>query len=114
MKTLIELNIDLFLISCGILFFILRYHVHLHIEYQPRQRSRRNPRRVTPVPAPIVESTPVSAKIRADLESALRNMGCTEKEAKERAGQAIADGPGDFDALILRAMRASTSPRRHS
>ena len=114
MKTLVEINSLFFLLSAGILAFILRYHVHLHIEYQPRQRSRRNPRRVTPVPAPIVEFSPVSAKMRVDLESALRNMGCTEKEAKERAAQAIADGPGDFDALILRAMRASTSPRRRS
>jgi hypothetical protein len=108
-KTLIELNAALFLISAGILFFVLRYRVHLHVEYTPRKRSGRNPhRRPSPrlvVPGKGTDET-VSPQVLRDLESALKNLGASPKEAKERVSAAIEQGVGDVDLLLLRALQA--------
>jgi hypothetical protein len=117
MRTLTECNVLLFFVSIGILLFILRYRIHLHVEYTPRPSKKRHHRvhseraviRGTKPPStdPLVEST-----VR-DLESALVNLGATKEESRNRAAAAIAQGPGDFDALILRAMQAGTPNRRN-
>ena len=117
METLIEINVALFLASASILFFILKYRVRIYIEHAATARRRtatvKAPRSaVSPTPSQAPASL-VSAQIVADLESALVNLGATTGEAKTRAAQAIAQGPGDFDALILRAMQAQQlTPRR--
>ena len=129
MRTLVECNLFLFLASLGMLFFILRYRVHLHLEYTPRSSKRRHhrihPERVTirgtkPASVPPAENLSAIEQLAArgikrDLESALENLGAGTEEAKARAAAAIAQGPGDFDALILRAMQSTgnrKNPRR--
>ena len=115
---MLKLNLALFLSTAAMLFFILRYRIHFHVEYTPL-RSRRNPRVSSrrsiasePGRATVAVSPEVAAVAR-DLESALTNLGASNKEAQERAAAAIAQGPGDFDALILRAMQAGgENPRR--
>lgn len=112
MKLLIELNAALFVASAAMLFFILRYRIHLHVEY----RSRRSLRKLRRAPAPLlvtgkgkageVSGEAIPPQALKDLESALRNLGATPKEAHERATAAVAQGAGDFDALILRALQA--------
>jgi hypothetical protein len=119
MRTLLEINGILFLASCAILAFVLRYRVHLHVEYTPRP-SRKRHRRVHSEratirgtkPAAVLTDPLVESTVR-DLESALVNLGATKEEAKARARAAIAEGPGDFDSLILRAMQAGTPNRRN-
>ena len=122
MRTLVECNVMLFLVSVGILIFMLRYRVHLHVEYNPRVSKRHH--RVHPERAVIRGTKPASVPqnaaeqlaqnaTRRDLESALVNLGAGKEEARSRAAEAIAKGPGDFDALILRAMQAGTGNRRN-
>ena len=118
MRTLVECNVMLFLVSVGILIFILRYRVHLHVEYNPKAgrsvRRRRAEREIirAAVPQNAAEQLAQNAT-RRDLESALVNLGAGKEEARSRAAEAIAKGPGDFDALILRAMQAGTGNRRN-
>lgn len=108
MKTLVELNAALFLISCGSLFFVLRYRIHVHIT-SSRKFPRATMRRAhsEPVGHPAAEPS----KIELDLISALKNLGASEGEARSRASRALAQGPGDFDALILRAMQSTDGMR---
>jgi hypothetical protein len=117
MKTLIEFNAILFLASCAILYFVLKYRIHLHVEYSPRKAHRAHRRGVAPSTPSEAPASPVSVQMLADLESALVNLGASKPEARTRAAAAIAQGPGDFDALILRAMQAGpertrANPRR--
>ena len=111
---MLKFNLALFLSTAAMLFFILRYRIHVHIEYTPRHSRRRGsssagisrPPRVAGK-LPGEECTPVTR----DLISALVNLGAKKKEAQERAAAAIAEGPGDFDALILRAMQQKAGRR---
>ena len=106
MKMLIELNAILFSCACAILYFVLRYRVHLHIEYTPCGHKCKRHRRRQTFPS-ASERRPVNPfwELQRDLESALKNLGANKEEARQRAAQALAQGPGDFDALILRAMQ---------
>ena len=141
---MLKFNLALFLSTAAMLFFILRYRIHVHIEYTPRHSRRRGPQSgstANRLPSadraavgfddyasfcysgsssagisrpprvagklPGEECTPVTR----DLISALVNLGATKKEAQERAAAAIAEGPGDFDALILRAMQHKAGRR---
>ena len=118
-RNMLKLNLGFFLSTAAMLFFILRYRIHVHVEYTPI-RSRRNPSRVgsrrsnaSDAGRATVAVSPEVAAVARDLESALTNLGASSKEAQERAAAAIAQGPGDFDALILRAMQAGgENPRR--
>ena len=114
MITLPEINTALFLASSTILYFVLKYRVHFHIEYEPRQRSRKNPRCKSPASTPKAPASPAAAQMLADLQSALEHLGAGEKEAERMALAVIAEGPGDFDALILRAMQSRDPNQRHT
>jgi hypothetical protein len=114
MKTLIELNFSVFMASCAILFWVVRYRIHLHCEYTPRMRKHRHSRRGSSSPVTSIQgkrtvggnSGEVPPAVLADLESALQNLGCDKKEAKARAAFAAAQpGPQNFDALLYKAMQ---------
>ena len=89
------------------LFVLLRFRVHVHVTYQPRKASQSQPvvsRRGSR--SRVVE--PGGSAIRqseADLVSALVNLGMPKTEAQKTATQAIAQGPGDFDTLLRRALQ---------
>ena len=123
---MLKLNLALFISTAAMLFYIVRYRIHLHVEYKPRKRARRHDGGMGDcklkrfeVPDAYASASgqvaPVdsgeAAGVARDLESALVNLGASSKEARERASAAIAQGPGDFDALILRAMQAG--PKRN-
>lgn len=103
MRLLLEINVFLFLFSVAALAFIFRYRVHFHVEYRPRKARRR--------PEEGKVSGEASTPLLKDLESALRNLGATRGEARTMAAEALRQGPGDFDALILRAMQGKGGRR---
>ena len=113
-RDMLKFNLALFISTAAMLFYIVRYRIHLHVEYTPL-RSRRHARRRFQAPAmetgrvAPVDSGEASGVAR-DLESALVNLGASKEEARQRTACAIAQGPGDFDALILRAMQAGGEP----
>lgn len=102
------LNLILFAASAAILFYVIRYRIHLHIEYQPRHRSARP--QVRRAFAPAVKKAdgpqlaPAPSAITSQLESALRNLGCDRKKAAAVALKAAAQA-GDFDAKLRFALR---------
>ena len=120
MRLLVELNVGLFFASVAILFFVLRYRVHLHLEYAPRTRKNRRmlcadshrgkPIREEPTPEEARQQTEPSwtapAQMVTDLESALVNLGASKPEARKRATAAMAQGPAGVDALLFRAMQS--------
>ena len=111
-RDMLKLNLALFISTAAMLFYIVRYRIHLHVEYKPRHRRASKASRS--IASGVGQVAPVdsgeAAGVARDLESALVNLGASSKEARERAAAAIAQGPGDFDALILRAMQAG--PKR--
>jgi hypothetical protein len=108
---MLKLNLALFISTATMLFYVIRYRIHVTVSYTPR-RSRRVSRSIA---SGVGQVAPVDsgedAGVTRDLESALINLGASGKEARERASAAIAQGPGDFDALILRAMQAGGEPQ---
>ena len=108
---MLKLNLALFISTATMLFYVIRHRIHVTVSYTPR-RSRRVSRSTA---SGVEQVAPVysgeDAGVTRDLESALINLGASGKEARERAAAAIAQGPGDFDALILRAMQAGGEPQ---
>lgn len=116
-RDMLKLNLALFVSTALMLFYVIRYRIHLHVEYRPRHNRRqkacdgaaqRHSRFIASKAGRVapVDSGEASGVAR-DLESALINLGASSKEAKERTAAAIAQGPArDFDTLILRAMQA--------
>ena len=113
MRLFIEINVFMFLASAAMLFYVIKYRIHLHVEYAKRSgrggrkaRQEQSARRSGQQGVASADSP-----LEKDLISALENLGASKEEARARAAEAVAQGPGDFDALILRAMQAgSTSP----
>jgi hypothetical protein len=121
----LKFNLALFISTAAMLFYVMRYRIHLHIEYQPRRNRRTTihgtrrhrfgscPSIQEPEGAAVDSGEAAAAKLKVfqDLQSALVNLGASKAEARERATVAIAQAPdADFDALILRAMQSGGSP----
>jgi hypothetical protein len=107
---MLKLNLALFISTATMLFYVIRCRIHVSVSYTPR-RSRRVSRSNAPGVGQIAPVDSGDAGVTRDLESALINLGASGREARERACVAIAQGPGDFDALILRAMQAGGEPQ---
>ena len=108
---MIKLNLGLFLSTAAMLFYVVRYRIHVHVEYTPRHRRARakGSARFASEPKRAADKNLGGglSTVARDLESALMNLGASKKEARQRAAVAMAQGPTqDFDALILRAMQA--------
>lgn len=115
METLIEINVFLFLATVTMVTLVVKYRIHLHVEYRVRKvRGRRIT--VTPQSA----EPPAASPLSKDLISALKNLGASPNEAREMAAQAFTQGPADLDTLILRALQGRQerqgrpNPRRES
>jgi len=115
-------NILLFLATLAMLFYVIRYRIHVHIEYTEARSSgshRRN-RRASTSSSPVLTASgtgikgqeAVSPALLKDLESALRNLGCSATEAKSRTAYAAQEGPADFDSLLFRAMNTPQDQRK--
>lgn len=107
MRLFTEINAALFLATAGMLYFIVTRNIHVVIESR-RRPAVKTPRAAAKRASELESTTPM----RADLESALVNLGATKEEARERADAALSQGSGDFDALILRAMQHGEPRRR--
>ena len=85
------------LTTAGILAWIIRYRIHIHIYGRPARRRRRaqiaTPRRVTVHPPATMEG---------DVISALIHLGCTTRQARKAAQQA--GERGGFDESLRRAI----------
>jgi hypothetical protein len=108
---MLKLNLALFISTATMLFYVIRYRIHVTVSYT-LHRSRRAPRSIASRAGQVAPvDSGEDADVTRDLESALINLGASGKEARERASAAIAQGPGDFDALLLRAMQAGGEPQ---
>jgi len=109
---MLKLNLALFISTATMLFYVIRHRIHVTVSCTPR-RSRWVSRSIASGVGPVapVDSAEDAAGVTRDLESALINLGASGREARERASAAIAQGRGDFDALILRAMQAGGEPQ---
>lgn len=86
------------LTSAAILFFVLRYRVHIHVTYagsRPRSRAART-------------AAPRSTAADTELVSALRNLGCSAPAAKKAATRAAAEAPNDFNGALKLAIQYAT------
>lgn len=121
-----------FLFSASVLFFVLKYRVHIHVTYAPRidRRAVRDLRWPRPAvsshgdhqdtmarvarmgkkpvaESPIGRSAPlaIATAAHSDIVSALVNLGCSKSEAREAAKRAVEQGPAEFESLLRRAIQ---------
>ena len=103
------------LLSIAILFFILRYRVHVHVSYTPRVPGRR-----AEASRPTATTRPGNIRQRgklanlggggeavalADLTSALRGLGCTAAQARTAAERALDQRLPDFADTLKAAIQ---------
>jgi Holliday junction resolvasome RuvABC DNA-binding subunit len=103
------LNWALFLASCAILYYVVRYRVHVHIEFSDspsRQRVKKGRR------AERSESTPTTATAMTrpdpsnDLSSALVNLGAKPHRARAAAQHVVRNWPdAGFDEQLRAALK---------
>lgn len=97
-------NLILFLASAGILFYVLRFRVHVHVVYQ------RKPKPVGNHPSPFKGMRPgrleAVPKTVSDLTSALHNLGCRTAKARQIAERVYQQAPqANFTVLLKQAIR---------
>jgi hypothetical protein len=106
------------LISLAVLFFILKYRIHIHVTYQSSSRGSSRPR----VKAGNVSSIHPAKGLRGreprgadslsagddlprkEIQSALVNLGVERKRASEVA-ERVCGKPGSFDERLREAIR---------
>ena len=108
MNHLILFNISLFLISVAILFFVVKYRIHITVNYTPSTpKSARARKSAAGGPAQLpVALAPSMAPAESEIAAALVNLGCKPKKAREVAAKVVPAG-GDFDAMLRRAIAAA-------
>lgn len=114
MRTLIELNAALFILSVAILYFILKYRVHVHVQYSRRGATSARARKGGEILSTealedghraMSRREPLQPTTR-DITSALVNLGCDRAKALEVAKRVQKAHPGvGFDGLLREALR---------
>lgn len=125
------MNFLFFAFSLGVLFFVLKYRVHIHVNIETSGKRRGSPHhRAKPGNAPAgqaaihalpgsdsgsadgprkrqsqPDSIAGSRPPTADIISALVNLGCSKSEARAAAKRAVEQGPGAFEDLLRRAIQ---------
>jgi Holliday junction resolvasome RuvABC DNA-binding subunit len=96
------------ILAAAILGWIIRYRVHIHIEYQPRYTAKRRARRrhmPTETPAGNFDAETV-----ATLTEALVSLGATKTAARAAARKALVEMPnGTSDELLRAAIQQATA-----
>lgn len=88
-------NLILFIISTGILFYIVKYRIHIYATYELRERT---PKKQKPVPREIPDTE--------ELVQTLVNLGAKPKIAQGAAIRAIENSPNqDFDQVLRLAIQ---------
>jgi hypothetical protein len=107
------INIMLFLGSATILFYVLKFRVHIHVTYtlpgSPRGirspvRSQRATDRSSLVAPGRQAETTGCRPVQADVESALVNLGCKKLKAREIAARVCREHQ-DFDGALRLAIQ---------
>jgi len=114
------------LVSAAILFYILKYRVHIHVTYEAQRTPGRSERKGRTVSAKVGAATrstvrPIRQRLERDepgsskldrsgdnlreVTSALINLGCAPAHARKAAARACSSGAQDFDALLRRAIQ---------
>jgi hypothetical protein len=95
----------LFLATACMLFYVVKYRIHIHVTYQrPAASTRRRP----PEPPPAAQAprpagtTTITA---VDLAATLVGLGMSKTEAKRAAARAIRRGAATDDQLIRIAIQ---------
>jgi hypothetical protein len=104
--------------SAAILFFIVKYRVHVHITYTPsgsrRPTARKSGRRAearadlgpTAKTRPVLFSQTPESIVWGDIASALVNLGASKQQARSAARQALAEHPdASFDIQMTVALQ---------
>lgn len=92
-------NFFCLVLTAAMLFFIVRYRVHITIRIETPQKARSaRPKRAT-APAPPTDNT------AAILTETLMNLGATRKQASAAALRAVAGPPAPFETLLQRALK---------
>ncbi len=102
------------LLSAAVLYFVIRYRVHIHVEYSGPRRKHTAGRtahgKVTPRPLQFESGTPPnplnlgSTARRQDLVSALKHLGCTQAAASKAATVAMSHQDEQFEVALRRAI----------
>ncbi len=99
------------LFSAGILAFVLRYRVHVHVTYQSRKPHTKPAARAStsrrPAPSPRLTISPIVPTI----SSALVNLGATKSAARAAAENAVANlgAHAPIDQLLRHAITTATA-----
>ena len=92
------------IITTGILIFILKYRVHIHVTYTKPLSAKRPSRGVSQIRSSV--GAPESSMFK-DLQSALVNCGATRAKARTAAEKACSQ-TSDFDKALRLAMQFAT------
>lgn len=95
------------ILSASVLYFVLRYRVHIHVEYTPKAGTRRNVAGTSASKARVRASGEVPPRVNlqeAELISALVNLGTSKPRAKEAAGRALFHQDLEFETALRRAI----------
>lgn len=126
MQTITVANLILFTSSVLILWFVVRYRIHIHVQYSRRGATapglnrhalsgaaRATIRRVQPLRKESAAGSSTSGKayedparvnVLEDLTSALMNLGCDRVKAKRIASR-VSQQRGGFDDLLRVAIK---------
>lgn len=106
------LSIACFIATAAMLFYVIRFRVHIHITYTPaahktprRPAAARTETAARPQPAAMADSAADTIK---DLTSAIANLGVSKKVARAAAVRAAAPASGQvrtFDEMLRRAIQ---------
>jgi len=125
----ILLNIILFTLSGGILFYVVKYRVHVHVSYQKSRREPKTPHRDGPY-CPIDPrrdrmteyetgrrrvyrknvQPPADPNTAALLRDTLVSLGASKQQANKAASRAISLNPSTpFEGLLRAAIQETTA-----
>lgn len=102
MSTAIGFCLFCLIAAAAMLFYMVRYRVHVHIEYTPRPAHAGRPRRPARRPAPIASGP--APELIEDLTSALVNLGAKPARARAIAEREARAG-GSFEECLRRAVQ---------
>jgi len=106
---MITANILLFLVSFIILWYVVRYRIHIHVTYQPRKGGdARCPQTGSNLDRASVrrgqQNSAGPSEIFEDPYSALTNQGVSKSKARGIATR-LASEPAEFETLLRKALK---------
>lgn len=96
-------NLILFAISASILFYVVKYRIHVYVSYEPP---------IAPTKASRTRLAPITdTDTNRVLTDTLIRLGAKPREAREAVARAIENSPSqDFDAILRTALQECQNP----